>query len=88
MQKKKGLVRTMVGDVLRINITPATSKRGPDRPWGKIYRHPHGIRHKGVLTSDQIEASKGMSRTAVARLIGEEVIRSSKVLTQWFHLKK
>lgn len=73
------------GDVLRINITPSVRKDGKqEKPWLKIYHHPFGIKYPGKLTSDQAEAKKGISRKKVAQLIGEEIIKSSKILSEWF----
>ena len=69
------------GDVLRINITPPSTTF----PWIKIYRHPYGIRKAGrEVNYPGVGAQKGKSREAVALEIGEDVIRSSKVLTDWF----
>jgi len=66
------------GDVLRVNITIASSSF----PWVRIFRYPRGVRggaaeevHPGVNTpKDRIQA---------AREIGEAVIESSEVLKKW-----
>ena len=69
------------GDVLRINITPPSKTF----PWIKIYRHPYGIRKAGAEANyPGAGAQKGKSRKEVALEIGEDVIKSSKVLTNWF----
>ena len=69
------------GDVLRINITPASTRF----PWIKIYRHPYGIRKAGrEVNYPGIGAQKGKSRQEVVLEIGKDVIRSSKILSAWF----
>jgi len=66
------------GDVFRINITPAASTF----PWIKIFRHPYGIRKAGK----EVDGAGGRkdSRRKTALMIGESIIRNSKVLSAWF----
>jgi len=68
------------GDVFRINITPA----GKTFPWIRIFKHEFGIKRGGKGISDEIGATKGKSRSRLAREIGEEIIKYSKVLPVWF----
>ncbi len=78
MAKKDRPKRTK-GDVLRINITPA-SKRCP---WIKLFRHPYGIMGNG-REMGSMNATEDKKRKVVAQEIGEMVIRGSKVLKNWF----
>lgn len=69
------------GDVLRINITPASTTF----PWIKIYRHPYEIKRAGHETNyPGAGAQNRKTRREVAFEIGEDIIRSSKVLKSWF----
>lgn len=68
------------GDVFRINITPA----GTSFPWIRIFNHEFGIRRGGKEVSNEIGATKGKSRSRLAREIGEAIIKNSKVLPVWF----
>ena len=72
------------GDVIRINITPP----GDTCPWIRIFLHKYGIKKPGRNVSDNVGATKGMSKSKLASEIGEEIIRNSKVLSAWFKSKK
>ena len=67
------------GDVLRINITPASTTF----PFIRLFRHPYGIRRPG-REAGMAGAQNGKSRKTVALEIGEEVIKNSKILSAWF----
>jgi hypothetical protein len=66
------------GDVFRINITPAANTF----PWIKIFRHPYGIRKAGKEVGGA--GGRKDSRRKTALMIGESIIRNSKVLSVWF----
>lgn len=68
------------GDVFRINITPASTSF----PWIRIFKHEFGIRRGGKEVSHEIGATKGKSRNCLARELGEEIIKHSKILSVWF----
>lgn len=73
------IVEKTTGDVFRINITPPSTSF----PWIKVFLHDYGIRKSGHEVGG-VNAAKGRSREEVARGIGEEIIRNSKVLSAWF----
>lgn len=66
------------GDVFRINITPPSTSF----PWVRIFRHPYGIRKAGK----EVGGAGGWkdSRKKTALMIGESIIKNSKVLSAWF----
>lgn len=68
------------GDVFRINITPPSDTF----PWIRIFKHDYGIKKGGESVSDEIGAIKGKSKSKLAKEIGEEIIKHSKVLSKWF----
>lgn len=70
------------GDVIRINITPPSDTF----PWIQIHVHEYGIKESARQVGG-VDAKKRKSREEVAREIGEEVVRNSKVLTAWFEDK-
>lgn len=74
MEKKKTR-----GDVFRINILPPSTTF----PWVRIFLHEYGIRHGGKDVAG-VDPKKWKSREEVAKEIGEEIIRNSKILTAWF----
>ena len=78
MEKKKTR-----GDVFRINILPP----GKTFPWMRIFCHEYGIRYAGKDVGG-VDPKKGKSREEVAKEIGEEIIRNSKILTAWFEQKE
>jgi len=78
MEKKKTR-----GDVFRINILPP----GTSFPWVRIFRHEYGIRYGGKDVGG-VDPKKGKSREEVAKEIGEEIIRNSKILKAWFNERK
>jgi hypothetical protein len=69
---------TTAGDVLRMNITPPSTSF----PWVRIFRYDHGVRGGGATEAGGVNTPK--DRATAARIIGEEVIRVSKVLQDWF----
>ena len=66
------------GDVFRINITPPSTSF----PWLRVFLHENGIRAAGREVGG-VNARRGLPREELARIIGEEIIRNSKVLTAW-----
>jgi len=69
------------GDVIRINITPPSSTY----PWIGFWRHPFGIAHPADPEEcGTVEARRPKSRAEVAAEIGEQVIKASRVLSEWF----
>lgn len=66
------------GDVFRINITPPSTSF----PWVRIFKHPYGIRKAG----EEVGGAGGRkdSRKKTALMIGELIIKNSKVLSAWF----
>jgi len=68
------------GDVIRINITPASSTF----PFIQFFRHPYGIKQPAGPELGNCDAQRKKSRAQVASDIGEEVIKASKVLSEWF----
>jgi len=78
MEKKKTR-----GDVFRINILPP----GKTFPWTRIFIHEYGKRYAGREVGG-VNPTWGKSREEVAKEIGEEIIRNSKILTAWFEQKE
>jgi len=70
------------GDVFKVYVTPPSSSF----PWIQVFKHEYGIKKKGQLVGG-INASKGIDREVIALRIGEEIIRNSKVLQDWFEDK-
>ena len=69
------------GDVFRINITPPSTSF----PWVRIFKHPYGIRKAGK----EVGSIGGWKETneKTALMIGESIIKNSKVLSAWFRKK-
>jgi len=69
------------GDVFRINITPPSTSF----PWVRIFKHPYGIRKAGK----EVVGAGGRNdpREKTALVIGESIIKNSKVLSAWFRRK-
>ena len=72
-------VKKTSGDVIRINITPPSDSF----PWIRFFLHEYGIKESGRDVGG-VDARRGKSRDEVAREIGEEIIRNSKILANWF----
>lgn len=68
------------GDVIRINITPPSNTY----PWIGFWRHRYGIKYAADPESGTVEARRPKTREQVAAEIGEEVIKTSRVLSEWF----
>ncbi len=68
------------GDVFRVNITPPANTF----PWIRIFLHEYGIKESGKSVSNKIGATRGKSRDEVAREIGKEIIKHSRILSAWF----
>lgn|GEM_PF-2759366 len=69
---------TTAGDVFRVYVLP----KGTNTPWVRIHLYPYGIKHGKPNEVGGVDPTK--DRAAVARKIGEEIIRNSKVLRKWF----
>ncbi|GAB4437276.1 MAG: hypothetical protein Fur0044_34220 [Anaerolineae bacterium] len=76
-------MKKTTGDVFRLNITPPSTSF----PWIRVFLHEYGIRKSGQEVGG-VNAAKGRSRDEVARYIGEEIIRNSKILSAWFEDSK
>ena len=66
------------GDVFRINITPPSTSF----PWVRIFKHPYGIRKAGKEVGGA--GGRNDPRKKTALMIGESIIKNSKVLSAWF----
>jgi hypothetical protein len=66
-------------DVFRINIMP------PSEPFPSvhIFVHGYGIKESDRVTSQAVAATKDKSDDEIAKEIGLEIIRNSKVLKEW-----
>ena len=77
MNTRRGPRRQTRGDVIRINITPASTTF----PWLHFHVHRYGIRF-GAVEVGQVDMRK-KTREEAARAIGEKVIQNSRVLRSW-----
>jgi hypothetical protein len=71
-------------DVFRINITPPSDTS----PWVQVLVHEYGIKEPDRIASQAVEATKDKSKDEIAREIGLEIIKNSKVLKAWFKENK
>jgi hypothetical protein len=71
-------------DVFRINITPPSDTF----PSVQIFVHEYGIKEPDRIASQIIEATKDKSNDEIAKEIGLEIIKNSKVLKTWFKENK
>ena len=71
-------------DVFRINITPPTGTL----PSVQIFVHEYGINEPDRIASQIIEATKDKSKDDIAKEIGLEIIKNSKVLKAWLKENK
>ena len=71
-------------DVFRINITPPSGTL----PSVQISVHECGINEPDRIASQIIEATKDKSKDEIAKEIGLEIIKNSKVLKAWFKENK
>jgi len=67
-------------DVFRINITPPSGAL----PSVQIFVHEYGIKDPDRIASQTVEATKDKSKDELAKEIGLEIIKNSKVLQAWF----
>jgi len=71
-------------DVFRINITPPSGTL----PSVQIFVHEYGINEPDRIASQTVEATKDKSKDEIAKEIGLEIIKNSKVLKAWFKENK
>jgi len=71
-------------DVFRINITPPTGTS----PAIQIFVHEYGINQPGRIASQTVEVTKDKDKDEIAKEIGLEIIKNSKVLKAWFKENK
>ena len=71
-------------DVFRINITPPSHTF----PAVQIFVHEYGIKEPDRIASQAVEATKDKSKDEIAKEIGLEIIKNSKVLKAWFKANK
>jgi hypothetical protein len=71
-------------DVFRINITPPSGTL----PSVQIFVHEYGIKEPDRIASQTVEATKDKSKDELAKEIGLEIIKNSKVLQVWFKENK
>jgi len=71
-------------DVFRINITPPSGVL----PSVQIFVHEYGIKEPDRISSQTVEATKDKSKDELAKEIGLEIIKNSKVLQVWFKENK
>ena len=67
-------------DVFRVNITPPSHAS----PSVHIFVHEYGIKEPDRIASKAVEAAKDKSKDEIAKEIGLEIIKNSKVLKAWF----
>ena len=71
-------------DVFRINITPPSGTL----PCVHIFVHEYGVNEPDRIASQIIEATKDKSKDEIAKQIGLEIIKNSRVLKAWFKENK
>lgn len=71
-------------DVFRINITPPSDAS----PSVQIFVHEYGIKDPDRIASQAVGATKDKSKDEIAKEIGLEIIKNSKVLKAWFKENK
>ena len=71
-------------DVFRINITPPSGTL----PFVQIFVHEYGIKEPDRIASQAVAATKDKSKDEIAKEIGREIIKNSKVLKAWFKENK
>ena len=71
-------------DVFRINIAPPSGTLLSVQ----IFVHEYGINEPDRIASQVIEATKDKSKDEIAKEIGLEIIKNSKVLKAWFKENK
>ena len=71
-------------DVFRINITPPSGTL----PSVQIFVHEYGIKEPDRIASQTVEATKDKNKDELAKEIGLEIIKNSKVLQAWFKENK
>ena len=71
-------------DVFRINITPPSGTL----PSVQIFVHEYGINEPDRIASQTIEVTKDKSKDEIAKEIGLEIIKNSKVFKAWFKENK
>ena len=74
----------MSEDVFRINITPP----GGTLPSVQIFVHEYGINEPDRIASQTVEVTKDKDKDEIAKEIGLEIIKNSKVLKAWFKENK
>lgn len=72
-----GKKRATAGDVFKVYVYPPSTTF----PWVRVFRYPYGI--KGGKPQDVGGVNPTRNRAEVAQLIGEEIIRNSKILSKW-----
>lgn len=77
-------MKTTSEDVFRINIT---SPSGTSHTV-QIFVHEYGIKDPDRIASQTVEATSDKSKDEIAKEIGLEIIKNSKVLKAWFKENK
>ena len=73
-------MKKMSEDVFRINIMPPSATF----PSVQIFVHEYGIKEPDKIASQAVAATKDKSKDEIAKEIGLEIIKNSKVLKAWF----
>ena len=71
-------------EVFRINITPPSGAS----PSVQIFVHEYGISEPDRIASQTVEVTKDKDKDEIAKEIGLEIIKNSKVLKVWFKENK
>ena len=71
-------------DVFRVNIMSPSDTF----PSVQIFIHEYGIKEPGRIASQAVAATKDKSKDEIAKEIGLEIIKNSKVLKAWFKENK
>jgi hypothetical protein len=77
-------LKTTSEDVFRINITsPGGTSHNV-----QIFVHEYGAKESDRIASQTVEATNDKSKDEIAKEIGLEIIKNSKVLKTWFKENK
>jgi DNA/RNA-binding domain of Phe-tRNA-synthetase-like protein len=71
-------------DVFRVNITSPSHTS----PSVQIFVHEYDNKEPDKIASQTVEATKDKSKEEIAKEIGLEIIKNSKVLKVWFKANK
>jgi hypothetical protein len=78
LESEVNMPKETAGDVFRGYVYPPSTAF----PWVRFFRYPQGLKAGKPLDVGGVNPTK--NRAEVAQLMGEEIIRNSKVLRKWF----